>query len=202
MFCATRFEEQHHAERGDHRVEVRSVPQRAEHQPLEGHAGQRQRRHRHGHRRPVVEPGARHQRVGQVRAEHEQLAVREVGHLHRAVDQGQPKRDEAVDAAGDQTVEDLLREEFHAAHEVVAHEPLGGAARLRRAVALDHARSTSPARRRRRRRGAAACSGRAPASRRQRRGKPHLVEPVVDAHARAVDGADRVAQQPAGQRQA
>ena len=71
------------------------------------------RHHRDGHRRPVVQPGARHQRVGEVRAEHEQLAVREVRHLHGAVDQGQPERDEAVDAAGDQTVEDLLREEFH-----------------------------------------------------------------------------------------
>ena len=35
--------------------------------------------------------------------------MREVWHLHRAVDQGQPERDEAIDASRDQTVQDLLR---------------------------------------------------------------------------------------------
>ncbi len=33
------FEEQHHAERGDHRVERRRVPKRTEHQPFERGAG-------------------------------------------------------------------------------------------------------------------------------------------------------------------
>jgi hypothetical protein len=107
------FEEQHHAERGDHRVDRRGVPKRTEHQPFERGAGHRQNRHCHGHRRPVVETGPHHQGVGQVRAEHEQLPVREVGHVHRAEDQCEAERNQAVDAAGDETVEDLLRKQFH-----------------------------------------------------------------------------------------
>ena len=158
------FEEQHHAERGNHRIERRGVPQRTEHQPFERRAGHGQRRHRHGHRRPVVEARLHHQRVGQVRAEHEQLAVREVGHVHGAEDQRQAERDQAVDAAGDEAVEDLLRQEFHRL------TGSSGPATRRRSTAspIRRARracSMSPARRPRRRRRAAACSGRARANR-------------------------------------
>ena len=78
-----RFEKQHHAERGDHRVDRRIIPERAEHQPLQRRAGERQRHDRDGHRGPVVEPRRRHQRVGQVRAPHVEMAVREVRHLQR-----------------------------------------------------------------------------------------------------------------------
>jgi hypothetical protein len=103
------LEEQHQAERRNHRIQVRRVAQRPEHHPLERHAKKRHADHGGNQRHPVRQSGARC-RICQVGAEHEQLAMREVRHLHGAVDQRQPKCHEAIDAAGNEAVEHLLRE--------------------------------------------------------------------------------------------
>ncbi|MCY1351355.1 hypothetical protein D9M69_376190 [compost metagenome] len=84
-----------------------------EHQPVGQHRQHRYRQRGTDHRQPVVHAQRRHQVVRHIGAGHVERAVREIGHVQDAVDQGQAKRHQAVDAAQRQAVEYLLKKQCH-----------------------------------------------------------------------------------------
>ena len=65
------------------------------------------------HREPVVQAKPRHQIERDEGADHVQRAVREIRHRENAVDQRQTERDEAINTAQSQPVEDLLQKHIH-----------------------------------------------------------------------------------------
>ena len=88
---------------------------------------------------------------GRIAAHHEQGAVREVRDVQDAVDERQPERDEAVDAAERQAVQDLLDEQAHRRPRSPARltsVPAAGAARSNAGRFLDRPRAavTGPSR--------------------------------------------------------
>ena len=83
---------------GQHQVHHRAADQRPERQPLGGDPDQRGHRDRADQGRPVRQPEAHVERPGQEAREHEPLAVGEVDHGGRPVDDDQPERHQGVDA--------------------------------------------------------------------------------------------------------
>ncbi|EEF25079.1 conserved hypothetical protein, partial [Ricinus communis] len=95
----TRFQEQQQPDGGDLGMQGRGLAQRMEDQPL---ADDAQHRHRDGcgqHGRPVAPAPGHHGLEGHEGADHVETAVREIGHVQDAVDQGQAQGHQAVDAA-------------------------------------------------------------------------------------------------------
>ena len=104
-------EAQRHHDHGDDRL----ADQRAQHQALEGEPEQRREREGEQQRRHH-----RHVRLGDdgeedVRAEEEELSLREVQDAARLVDDDEAERDQRVDAADHQAVDHQLEQELHQA---------------------------------------------------------------------------------------
>ena len=121
------LQQDRHADRGDERREPRRIAQRSVGDALDRIA----ERHAHGDRRERGEQederawGAGQGNLQQAgrgergeRADHHHLAVGEVDEAEHAVDHGVAERDQRVDAAEHQAVENLLQQdlEVHGAH--------------------------------------------------------------------------------------
>ncbi len=93
-------------------VQVGRVTQRVEHQAFRYHGDQGHHDGGAEHAPPVVQAEFIDDVEGRVGAGHVEGAVREIGHVQDAVHQREPERDEAVDAAQGESVQDLLQEKL------------------------------------------------------------------------------------------
>jgi len=95
--------------------------------PAEGEQrrpGEQRRQHRPQHRsHRAHEPEAGHQVEGEIHAEHEEFALREVDHAHDAEDQAQPQAHQAVEAADQQARGRGLQHRFEDDREVAQVTP-------------------------------------------------------------------------------
>ena len=110
------------ADRGDQRREPRRAPQRAVGDAFEreadrhAHRDRRERADQHDRERRQRRAGADQRdddRVGDHRADHHHLAVREIDELDDPVDHRVAQRDDRVDAAERRAVDELLDEDVH-----------------------------------------------------------------------------------------
>jgi hypothetical protein len=116
------LQEDRHADRGDQRREAARAAQRAVGDALErpaigGVDDHREQQHRDDRdRHPADADGIHDEERDQrhERADHEDLAVREIDHAHDAVDHRVADRDQPVDGAEGQPVDELLDEVLHA----------------------------------------------------------------------------------------
>jgi len=115
-------EHQHHAEaeKADHALEHPLV-EPAEHQPFEHHGCGRDAEHACRQRHQPGPVQVFHQMVERERAEHGKLAMGEVHDPHDAEQQGEAERDQDVDRAQTDAVDDDLSEDGD-----VQHRPCSG----------------------------------------------------------------------------
>jgi hypothetical protein len=93
--------------------ELRIAEDRTHHHALGQHAEQRHRRHSTCKTDPVIEAQNADEGEGEEPAQHHQVALGEVHHLGRLVDQHKAERDQAVNAAERNPADQLLNEVQH-----------------------------------------------------------------------------------------
>jgi hypothetical protein len=121
------LEHERHADGRDQRREPGGAPQRSIGHPIDGHVeggggqhGEREDERQQRHEVPAVQrPGHAEQGEpgeGDVEAQHEDVAVREVDQLDDAVDHRVAERDQGEDGAAGQPVDRLLDQDFPPGH--------------------------------------------------------------------------------------
>ena len=106
-------EQEQQADRDDHDADLRAALDGANHRLVDPESADE--RHEQGDRErgPVADAVVRHQRPGDVGGEHRHLALGEVDDAGGAVNEHERQREQAVDAAGGETRDDLLEELRH-----------------------------------------------------------------------------------------
>jgi hypothetical protein len=100
-------------DRRHHDRQLASALERPDHDLLDRGAAEERDREREEERRPETEAVVRDQRPRDVGREHPHLALREVDHVRRAVDQDEREREARVDRAVSEPRHDLLHELRH-----------------------------------------------------------------------------------------